>query len=197
MEIEYEATFVNVDKDEIRQRLIKIGAKLIKPEFLQKRIVFDLPKGHERKHTWIRVRDEKDKITMSYKEISGPNIEDQKEVNLIIDNFKAGKKFLKLIGCQRKAYQENKRELWKLDGVEICIDEWPFLEPFVEVEGKSEKEVKVVSEKIGFDYSEALFCAVGRIYREKYNAPRGIMDKIPKITFDMENPFLKFQNKNL
>lgn len=36
MQIEYEATFININKDEIRARLKKVGATLVKPEFLQK-----------------------------------------------------------------------------------------------------------------------------------------------------------------
>jgi hypothetical protein len=40
MNIEYEATFYPIDKDEMRGRLKKAGAKLIRPEFLQKRDVF-------------------------------------------------------------------------------------------------------------------------------------------------------------
>jgi len=193
MEIEYEATFLDVNKEEIRERLNKAGAKLVKPEFMQKRVVFNLPKGYENGHAWLRVRDEQDKITMSYKEINGKNIEDQKEINLVINNFKAGEELLKSVGCRMKSYQETKREIWELDGVEICIDEWPFLEPFVEVEGKSEKEVKTVSEKLTFDYSKALFCGVTLIYSMKYDIPCEIIDNnIPRITFDMENPFLKF-----
>jgi len=37
MAIEYEATFPNIDKDEIRERLKKAGAVLIHAEVLQKR----------------------------------------------------------------------------------------------------------------------------------------------------------------
>lgn len=197
MEIEYEATFLDVNKEDIRKKLKKAGAKLAKPEFLQKRFAFNLPKGHENGNAWLRVRDEQDKITMSYKEINGKNIEDQKEINLVIDNFNAGKELLEIIGCRMKSYQETKRELWELGDVEICIDEWPFLEPFVEIEGKSEKEVKAASKKIGFDYSKALFCGVTAIYSMKYNisveAIEIINNQTPRIVFDMENPFLKFK----
>lgn len=192
MAIEYEATFLDINKDEIRKTLKKIGAKLVKPEFMQKRVVFDLPAGYNGR-SWLRVRDEQDKITMSYKEVNGSKIEDQKEINLVINNFDKGAEFLEAVGCIKKSYQETKRELWELDGVEICIDTWPFLEPFVEVEGKSEKEVRAVSEKLGFDYSMAWFCATTLIYNKKYNVPCEIIDQIPKITFDMENPFLKFK----
>ena len=41
----------------------------------------------------------------------------------------------------------------------------------VSSQGKSEEEVKKVSEKIGFDYSKALFSAASMIYQKKYNIP--------------------------
>ena len=133
---------------------------------------------------------------MSFKSVTGDKIENQKEINLEINDFKKGVDFLKVIGCQQKSYQETKREIWRLDNVEICLDEWPFLEPFVEIEGKSEKEVKAVSKKLGFDYSKAWFCATGLIYSKKYNIPVEIIDnEIPKIVFNMKNPFLKYKRK--
>ena len=115
----------------------------------------------------------------------------QKEICLEVNSFDEAVKLLELIGCEKKSYQETKRELWKLDDVEITIDEWPFLEPFVEVEGKSEEEVKKVSEKIGFDYDSALFCAVGKIYKMKYGIHPDEINTVDKIVFDMRNPFLK------
>lgn len=195
MNIEYEATFLDIDKNNMRDKLKKAGADLVKPEFLQKRITFNLP-SRPGGNSWARVRDEKDKITMSFKEIKGDKIEDQKEICLAIDSFQSGVDFLEAIGCVKKSYQETKREIWELDGVEICIDQWPFLEPFVEIEGKSEEEVIAASQKLGFDYPNALFCAIGSIYSMKYGiAVEIINNKIPKITFDMENPFLKFKNE--
>ena len=193
MYIEYEATFLDVNKENTRKVLKGSGAKLIKPEFLQKRVVFNLPNKPDG-YRWLRVRDEGDKITMSFKMVDGNKIKNQKEVNLVINDFKKGVEFLEVIGCQRKSYQETKREIWELDSVEICIDEWPFLEPFVEIEGKSEKEVKTVSEKLGFNYSKAWFCAVGLIYSKKYNISVEVIDnEIPEIIFDTDNPFLKIK----
>jgi len=190
MQIEYEATFINIDKDEIRARLKKAGATLIKPEFLQKRLVFNLPSGHEINGGWLRVRDESDKITMSLKVVDGNKIENQKEICLKIDNYEEGINFLETLGAERKAYQESKRELWILDDVEITIDEWPYLEPYVEVKGRSEEKVKTVSEKIGFNYSEALFCSVDTLYNKKYGTPIDVINKNTKlITFTDPNPF--------
>lgn len=192
MKVEYEATFTNVDKESIRSKLKEIGAVLVRPEFLQKRVTFNLPEGVDVQGGWLRVRNEGDKITLSLKAIHGNGIESQKEIMLTVDDFSQAVDLLTSLGCKQKSYQETKRELWQLGSVEITIDEWPFLEPFVEVEGSSVEEVKSVSEKMGFNYTDALFCAVGTLYSKKYGLEEDIINnKMPRIVFDMENPFLK------
>lgn len=191
MYIEYEATFTNVNKDDIRQKLKTVGATKVKDEFLQRRSVFRLPESNQIKGGWLRVRDEGDRVTMSLKIIDGETIADQKEIQIVVDSFTQAKELLVSIGCQEKAFQESRRELWLLDRVEITIDEWPFLEPFVEVEGDSEEIVKTVSEKLGFDYSQAKFCSVDTLYSEKYGlSVDRINNQTPQILFDMENPFV-------
>ena len=109
---------------------------------------------------------------------------------LKVDNFDNAISLLVTIGCVQKSYQETRRELWILDGVEITIDEWPFLEPFVEIEGESEVEVGSVAEKIGFDWSQAKFCSVTNLYEEKYGVSKEVINnQTPKIVFEMANPF--------
>lgn len=154
-------------------------------------MVFNLPDDHHIKGGWMRVRDEGDKITLSLKSVIAGDIKTQKEICLKIDNFDNAVKFLEWLGYKNKAYQESKREFWIFDDVEVTIDEWPFLEPFVEIEGKSEEEVKKVSEKLGFNWQEAKFCSIDYLYSWKYGLS---LDKInnhtPKIVFDMKNPFI-------
>jgi adenylate cyclase class 2 len=192
MQVEYEATFYPVDKNQIRGRLQRASAALIKPETLMKRVVFLLPQGHEIKGGWLRVRNEGDRTTMSIKVVDGEKIEDQKEICLAIDDFEQGRTFLASIGCVQKAYQESRREIWTLDDVEVCLDEWPHLEPFVEVEGKSEMAVKAVSEKLGFDWAQAKFCAVATLYNQKYGTSIDVINNhTPSITFAGENPFAR------
>ena len=191
MNIEYEARFININKDSVHESLKQIGAKQIHPEFLQKRVVFNLPKGHEIPSGWLRVRQEYDKITMSLKMMEGRKITDTKETCLEVNSFDEAVMFLEKIGCVKKAYQENKRELWEYNHVEICIDEWPFLEPFVEIEGKSEGEVKKVSELLGFDYNNAMFGAADMLIAKKYNISTDMVNNhIPLIVFGDKNPYL-------
>ncbi len=192
MQIEYEATFTDVDKDEIRGRLKKAGAKLSRPEFLQKRVTFNFPESQKRDDAWLRVRDEGDRITMIVKIVDGDRIENQKEIGLTVDNFDEAVELLEIIGCRKKSYQETKRELWKLDDVEITLDEWPFLEPLVEIEGESEYAVKNVSEKLGFDYEQAFFGCVSPLYAKKYGVSEEFINNhVPRIVFGGEKPFVK------
>lgn len=191
MQIEYEATFVRINKEEFRRVLYSFGAELQKSEFLQKRSVFSLPKTSRMVNGWVRVRDESDKITISVKSIEGDAIHDQKEVCVQVDSFESAEFLLESLGCVRKAYQETLRELWLLDDVEVTIDTWPFLDSFVEIEGSSEHAVKEVSEKLGFQWADAKFCAVDQLYEEKYGISKHrINNETPLITFDMKNPFI-------
>ncbi len=82
-------------------------------------------------------------------------------------------------------------EGWLYDGVEITIDTWPGLEPFVEIEGPSEKAVCKVSSELGLDYAQALFGAVDVVYEKKLGIPPNVINmQTPEITF--ENPPKKY-----
>ena len=192
MEIEYEAVFTNIEPDSFRAVLTSAGAELARAEYMQTRSAFNLPDSVVTHKGWARVRDEGDKITMSVKSIEGEGIESQKESCVTVDSYDQAESLLTQLGCDKKAYQETKRELWMLDGVEVTIDTWPFLEPFVEVEGSSEAVVKAVAEKLGFDWAAAKFCAVDTLYSEKYDISTDqINNHTPEILFDMDNPFIK------
>lgn len=191
MDTEFEATFTNIDKNEIRKLLTSIGAKLVRDEYLQRRIVLNLPKGHEIEGGWLRIRDEGDKVTLTLKVVNGNKIEGQKEVCIKIDNFEKAERLLSLIGCKKRAYQESKRELWQLGEVEITIDEWPFLEPYIEIEGQSKESVEEVAYKMGLDFSKALFCSIDRLYALRYNISVDVINnQIPELKFNGNNPFL-------
>jgi adenylate cyclase class 2 len=197
MDTEWEAKFLDIDKEHLRKKLQDLGAKLVKPETLYKRSVFFLPTGHAIEGGWLRVRDEGDKITMSLKVTANGKIDAQKEVMVEVDNYDKAYQLLTEIGCVMKAYQETKREIWELNGVEITLDEWPYLEPYLEIEGESEDVVKGVAEKLGFDYAKAVFGAADQVISKKYNIPEEVInDKIPRIVFNEENPYLKWSREN-
>ncbi|MDP3772564.1 MAG: CYTH domain-containing protein [bacterium] len=190
MKTEFEATFYPILKDEMHARLVHVGALLIRPEFLQTRTVFNLPPERGIVGGWLRVRDEGDRVTLSLKMIDGTGIAGQRELQLVVNSFADAEELLVMLGCTKKSYQESRRELWRLDGADIMIDEWPFLEPFVEIEGESEELVRNGAERLGFDYGTAIFDSVTALYAQKYNLTADrINNHTSRIVFDMENPF--------
>lgn len=186
MDNEIEAQFLDINKDALRAKLKEVGAKLMKPEVLMRRVVFDLGK-----HEYARVRDEGDgKIVMTYKNVKDDkSILGTKEVNVIIDDYENGILLLKACGLVPKAEQESYRETWVYDDVEICIDTWPWIPTFVEVEGPSEKSVWDTAKKLGLSREKAKFGSVDTTYQHYYGVDTDIVNlHTPKILFDMEPP---------
>lgn len=186
MKNEIEAQFLDINKDEMRAKLKEIGAECVKPEVLMKRVVFNTGP-----HSFARVRDEGGgKIVMTYKNVADDkSILGTKEVNLEIENYEDGVLFLKGCGLEVCAEQESYRETWEYEGVEICIDEWPWIPPFIEIEGPSENKVWEVAEKLGFNKSQAKFGSVDTTYQHYYGIDTDVVNlHTPKILFEMEPP---------
>lgn len=185
MDNEIEAQFLDIDKDEVRVRLKEIGAKLEKPEVLMKRVVF-----YTGEHSFARVRDEGDKIVMTYKNVNDDNsILGTKEVNIDVNDYDDAIMFLEGCGLKIKAHQETKREIWKYGDVEICIDTWPWIPTFIEIEGPSEKLVWDTAKKLGFKKTQAKFGSVDTTYQHYYGVDTDIVNlHTPEILFDMKPP---------
>lgn len=185
MNNEIEAQFLDIDKDAIRSKLKEIGAKLDKPEVLMRRVVF-----YTGEHSFARVRDEGGKIVMTYKYITDDHsILGKKEVNIEVNDYDDAILFLKGCGLKIKAHQETKREVWKFGDTEICIDTWPWLPTFIEIEGPTEESVWKTAEKLGFDKSQASFGAADTVYQHYYGVDPDVVNlHTPEISFNIEPP---------
>ena len=75
------------------------------------------------------------------------------------------------------------REVWKRNGVEVTIDTWPGLNPFVEVEAQTEDTVREVSEELGFDFEKALFGSIDLVYQKELGIFAATINTLPEITF--------------
>lgn len=188
MKTEIEVKFVDVDIDDVRSRLQRAGATLVQPMRLMRRQVFHLV--DRSKDAYVRVRDEGDKVTMTYKQFDEIGLHGAKEVEVMVTNFEDTRNILQYAGLMPKSYQETRRETWLLDGVEVVIDEWPWLRPFIEIEGESEEAVRRTAAALGFEWEAAVFGAATEAYRQQYSdIPQDfIMDDVPEIKFDAPLP---------
>lgn len=183
MKKEIEATYLSVDKEETRRKLKASGFILQTPEYMMRRKTFDFPRIALGRNKWGRVRQESDKVTMTIKEVRGSGINDTYEVELIVNDFDTAVAFFEACDISVKAFQENMREVWSRDGVEVTIDTWPALNPFVEIEAETEEVVREISKEIGFDFSKAIFGSIDLVYEKELNIPAITIIKLPEITF--------------
>lgn len=180
MQTEIEATFLNVDHEEVRKKLEALGAACTSLQTTLKRKVYDYDDLRlDKKAAWVRVRKEVDKTTMSFKQRLSENIDGMKEIEIEVSNYDEACNLLEAIGLTEKASQETKREIWKFDGCEIMLDEWPWIPAIVEVEGGSEGSVKRVSEALRFDFSEAVFDSADGIYQKYFDVTRTEISTTP------------------
>lgn len=167
MKTEYEAKFLNVYIEDIRQRLQSLGATLAKPMRLMRRVTIDTPEMKQ-KGAFVRVRDEGDCVTITYKQFDSLSVDGAKEHEVVVDDFGNTIALLAAAGLSYGSFQESKRETWKFEDVEIMIDEWPWLNPYIEVESMSVEKVKAFSEQLGFAWESAVFGDVMAAYRAQY-----------------------------
>ena len=167
MNTEIEAKFVNVDHDAIRIKLKEIGAELEQPMRLMKRVTID-SENMRLKNAFLRVRDQGDKVTLTYKQFDELSINGAKEIEVTVNNFDEMVKLLAAAGLSHGSFQETKRETWKLGSTEIVLDLWPWLNPYIEIEGQSEDDVKKIANMLELDWSDAVFGDVMEAYRIQY-----------------------------
>jgi len=197
MQTEIEAKFLDINADDIRNKLRNLGAISAYPERQMKRKNFDYSdKRLEKIGAWIRVRDEgAGLVTMSYKRLVDRTLHGTKEISLKVDNFESACDFLMACGFDSKAYQETKREKWLLGKNEITIDTWPWIPTFVEIESETEEEIKKITNDLNLDWNLALHGSVETAYQKYYNVTEEEIYSWEEITFVPVPDWLEIKRK--
>lgn len=180
MKTEIEVKFINIDVEDMRERLKKAGAHLEQPMRAMRRVLIEQPE-HAAEHSFIRIRDQGDKTTLCFKRRSGDyqKIDDTKEIEVEVGDFDTAVELFKEAGWPYKTYQETERETWRQGEVEIVIDKWPWIPPQIEIEGPDELQVKAAAEELGLDWDEARYGHIDHIYQEYFTFTpgfRGVID---------------------
>lgn len=189
MKPEIEVKFLGVDIDDMREKLKAAGAHLEQPMRLMRRAIIE-PESVGSRDAFLRLRDEGDKITMTFKEFGEVDKSDVKEIEISVSDFDTTLVMLNELGLHYRSFQESKRETWQLnDDVEVVIDEWPWLEPYVEIEGSSEDAIKQATTLLRFDWNDGVFGHVDFAYKHKFPnmTNRGVID-LKEVRFGMASP---------
>jgi adenylate cyclase class 2 len=151
MPIEFEAKVLDVDPEELADRIRRVGGRQV-GERLMRRYVYDIAPGDESR--WIRLRDDGTAVTLTVKEIAHDGIDGTTETEVVVSDFEVTNDLLGRIGFVAKSYQENRRASFELGGAELEIDWWPLIPPYLEIEGESREQVIQVGQQLGISADE-------------------------------------------
>ena len=132
MNIEIEERVLDIDVEKIIAKLETLGATKV-GEWHQKRYVYDF--NPVRENEWIRLRTNGEKVTLTYKNIEDVSLTGTKELEVEVEDFEKTNELLNILGYMPKAFQENKRIRYLLEGTEVDIDFWPLIPAYLEIEG--------------------------------------------------------------
>lgn len=173
MQQEIEVKFLDVDHEEMRARLIKAGATCKQPMRLMRRAILDYPDRRLQTGTgagwgWVRIRDEGDRVTCTYKYINADGHDTTHEIEFTVSSYGKAVELFEAIGLTVHSEQETKRESWQLKDVSVELDEWPWIPQYLEIEGPSEIKIKAAAETLGFQWKDAVRGSSDRAYRIYY-----------------------------
>ena len=192
MKQEIEVKFLHVSFDDVRRSLRNINAECMQPMRMMKRVVMDFPdrRLQETKDSWLRIRDEGDKVTLTYKQTNEHEFGGANEIEVTVSNYEDTIEIFNKLGLMVYNDQETMRETWRAGEVEVVLDEWPWLDPFIEIEGPTKESVMDVSKKLGFSWKTAVFGSVTVAYRQQYTdiTSDDHISAIPEIKFNLPRP---------
>lgn len=184
---EFEVKYLDIDPAEIEQKLVMLGAEKVFDRIYRVKTLDypDLRLNDEA--AWVRLRDEGDKITLTFKQRIGSgssdgrkNDEGMKEIEVVVSDFEKTTQILYSVGLTDKFNEEKRRIRYMLDDIEFDIDYMPALKPYLEIEADSMDEVEKGIELLGLDPNEKKICSAFQVY-----ALNGInMLEYEKLTFD-------------
>jgi len=117
---EIEAVYLDINKEEIEKELRAIGAEKT-GDIFYRHSSYDYPDLRlDKDNSWIRLRDEGDKIILAFKKRLGvtsqdgsTNDEGMEEIELEVSSYEETAHFLKKIGMVEKHEAEKKRSRWQ------------------------------------------------------------------------------------
>ncbi len=184
MATEIEAKFLNIDPDAIRHLFRQKGYVCIFPERMMTRAALHAPADRRSIHEWWRVRDEGNgTVTMTWKRTDDDRVDGTQELEIEVSDFEGAIALLATTGLLVVARQETKRETWQLDDIEVVIDTWPGLNPFIEIEGPTIGDVTRAAFELGFNMDQAVFGGVGNVYKIELGFVPEAVNNWPLITF--------------
>ncbi len=157
---EIELKIVGINPNNAKKRLAAINARF-KGSYVLQRVTFQGTRSGRIKDyksntandsyytSWIRVRTDGKRTTLTLKEQRGTGITKRSEYEVEVSDFATMVKILtKMIPDAYRNYMITTRDVYELGDVTITIDKWPYLPYQLEIEGPTEKKIRGVYDRL-------------------------------------------------
>jgi adenylate cyclase, class 2 len=153
---EIETKIIDFDEKKLRANLKKAKAKYLGEIFFKRYVFilsFELYGG--KSDEFVRIRTDGKTSTLTYKFRKGKGLANTEEIEVEVGDFENTYSIIAKIWKGRKPiYQENIVNKWIYKGVEIEIVKWPLIKPYIEIEAKSEKEIRTTIKELNISGTE-------------------------------------------
>ena len=117
---------------------------------------------------WIRLRKSNDSIELTSKHIlekRSTDFQNVIEIEVSVSSFEETNNFLQSIGISRRSYQEKIRSSYTFKDAQIEIDQWPLLEPYMEIECNNDETIKEIINKLNLKDYEIVSLNTEQLYK--------------------------------
>ncbi len=169
---EIETKVLEVDVEEVKQKLKEFGAKEIRNDTLY--VDWFGPKGltHDGDDPWyLRVRTYSNgKVEVTYKDEPKliDNFRHGSEINVFVDDHDKTKMLFEAVGLENYAHQEKKRISWVLGDIQFDLDTYPGMPTFLEIEVKNAEDIKKMLQQLNLENHETWNDGERTLIKKKY-----------------------------
>ena len=169
---EIECRFLEINKDELVQKLLALGAHDEGEKLLEETIIYDAELAWRDEGQHLRLRKAGDTTTLTFKRHTAHTIDGTYELEFSIGDKEKAELLFEQLGFVAYRHQQKKRHSLRLgNDVVFDIDTWPRIPTYVEIEGESEDAIKQAAAAVGFDWSMAELHSPAWIIENIYHIP--------------------------
>lgn len=134
-------------------RLEAAGAECVQERLFEVNLRFDTTDGSlSRAQRVLRLRrDNRARLTYKGAAVLGDAVSDRQEIEFEVSDLEAAWRLLEALGYRVFVRYEKWRATYRLDTVEIVVDELPFGN-FCEIEGPDEDSIRRAADRLGLDW---------------------------------------------
>lgn len=155
---EIEAKVLEVDPDEVAERLDELGAEQVFAGEVRSRF-YDFPDGRIEEEGSLRLRELGDEEAfLTYKqEVSRDGAKEMTETEFTVGEYEEVAAFLELLGLEEVEENTKHRQKWYRGELEYVVDTYPGVPPLLEIEAPDRDRLDEAMTELGYDPEDAVY----------------------------------------